>query len=131
MLRAAGFQSFLKHSAAGIHEMKKILKDSRWCDKNALNESFKMSPCLICLDRNLNFLIKCGPDPDAGHKRDLGCQLTRIKWGLILKLSMSLFTWHSPKSFRIFFYFKSLSCPVKGSQSSLAVLVMNLTKMFP
>ena len=49
------------------------------------------------------------------------CQLTHIKWGLILKLSMSLFTWHSPKSLRIFFHFESLSRPVKGSQSSLAV----------
>ena len=49
------------------------------------------------------------------------CQLTHIKWGLILKLSMSLFTWHSPKSLRIFFHFQSLSRPVKDSQSSLAV----------
>ena len=33
----------------GDMKCKKNLKDSGWCDKNGLNESFKMSPHLICL----------------------------------------------------------------------------------
>ena len=34
-----------------LHKMKKkFLKDSRWCDKNGLSESFKMGPHLICLN---------------------------------------------------------------------------------
>ena len=86
----------------GDMKWKKILKDSRWCDKNGLNESFKMSPHLICLNWGINFHITSRPDPEAGHKRDLRPQLRHIKWGLILKLSMRLFSWHSPKSLRIF-----------------------------
>ena len=93
----------------GDMKWKKILKDSRWCDKNGLYESFKMSPHLICLNWGINFHITSRPDPEAGHKRDLRPQLRHIKWGLILKLSMRLFSWHSPKSLRIFFHFESLS----------------------
>ena len=81
----------------GDLKWKKILKDSGWCDKNGLNESFKMSPHLICLNWGINFHITSRPDPEAGHKRDLRPQLRHIKWGLILKLSMRLFSWHSPK----------------------------------
>ena len=94
---------------------KKILKDSRWGYKNGLNESFKMSPHLICLNWRFNFHITSRPDPEAGHKRDLWPQLRHIKWGLILKLSMRLFSRHSPKSLRRFFHFESLSRSVPGS----------------
>ena len=91
---------------------KKLLKVSGWCDKNGLDESFKMSPHLICLSWLSNFHIISRPDPEAGHKRDLGCQPRPIKWGLISKLSMSLFSWHPPKSLRSFFHFDCLSRPV-------------------
>ena len=100
---------WLQTARQGDMKWKKILKDSRWCDKNGLNESFKMSPHLICLNWGINFHITSRPDPEAGHKRDLRPQLRHIKWGLILKLSMRLFSWHSPKSLRIFFHFESLS----------------------
>ena len=86
--------------------------DTGWCDKNGTNESFKMSPHLTCLSWNFNFHITSRPDPEAGQKRDLGCQLRHIKWGLILKLSMRLLSWHSPKSLRISFHFEFLSRPV-------------------
>ena len=71
-----------------------------------------MSPHLTCLKWGINFHITSRPDPEAGHKRDFRCQLRHIKWGLILKLSMSLFSWHPPKSLRIFFHFESPSRPV-------------------
>ena len=101
----------------GDMKWKKILKDSGWCDKNGLNESFKMSPHLICLNWGINFHITSRPDPEAGHKRDLRPQLRHIKWGLILKLSMRLFSWHLPKSLRIFFHFESLSRSVDTNKS--------------
>ena len=108
----------ITHSAAGRHEMKKkLLKGSGWCDKNGLDESFKMSPHLICLSWLSNFHIISRPDPEAGHKRVLGCQPRPIKWGLISKLSMSLFSWHPPKSLRSFFHFDCLSCPVPNKRA--------------
>ena len=78
----------------GDMKWKKILKDSWWCDKNGLNESFKMSPHLICLTWHFNFHIISRPYPEAGHKRDLGCQPRPIKWGLISQLSFRAFSWH-------------------------------------
>ena len=55
---------------------------------------------------NFNFHITSRPVPEVGHKRDLRCQLRHIKWGVIFKLSMRLFSWRSPKSLRIFFPFR-------------------------
>ena len=52
-----------------------------------------MSPHLICLGWHFNFHIISRPDPEAGHNRDLGCQLRHIKWGLILKPSIRAFSW--------------------------------------
>ena len=40
-----------------------------------------MSPHLICLGRHFNFHFISRPDPEAGHKWDLGCQLRHIEWG--------------------------------------------------
>ena len=108
---------FSIHSTAGELEMRKNLKRFQGCDKNGLDESFKMRPHLICLSWLSNFHIISRPDPEAGHKRDLGCQPRPIKWGLISKLSMSLFSWHPPKSLRSFFHFDSLSRPVQSYEA--------------
>ena len=108
----------------GDRKWKKLLKVSGWCDKNGLDESFKMSPHLICLSWLSNFHIISRPDPEAGHKRDLRCQLRHIKWGLISKLSMNLFSWHPPKSWRSFFHFDSLSRPVNSGNPGLTLLVV-------
>ena len=66
-----------------------------------------MSPHLICLSWLSNFHIISRPDPEAGHKRDLRCQLRHIKWGLISKLSSRPFLSHHPEPLRGFFHFVS------------------------
>ena len=52
--------------------------------------------------------------PDLIQRLAIGSQLSSDTYqgGLILKLSMRLFSWHSPKSLRIFFHFVSLSRPL-------------------
>ena len=66
-----------------------------------------MSPHLICLSWHFNFHIISRPDPEAGHKRDLGCQPVHIKWGLILQFSLRVFSWHPWKPVRGFFCISS------------------------
>ena len=70
----------------GDLKWKKILKDYKWCDKNGLNESFKMSPHLIGLGWHPRSLLW----PASGSGLDviwkLIPQLRHVKWGLILKL---------------------------------------------
>ena len=96
-------KSFYSQSGRGTRNAKKPLKGFQGCDKNGLNESFKMSPHLICLSWHFNFHITSRPDPEAGHKRDLGCQPRPIKWGLISQLSFRAFSWHPWKQLRGFF----------------------------
>ena len=81
----------------------KLLKGSGWCDKNGLDESFKLSPHLMRLSWFSDFHIISRPDPEAGHKRDLGCQPRPIKWGLISQLSFRAVSWHPWKQLRGFF----------------------------
>ena len=87
---------------------KKLLKVSGWCDKNGLNESFKMSPHLICLSWLYNSQIIFRPDPEAGHKRVLDPHSRHIKWGLISKLWMRAFSWQSWNPLSIFLPFQNL-----------------------
>ena len=63
----------------GDMKWKKILKDSGRCDKNGLNESFKMSPHLTCFKWGINFHITSRLDPEAVNERDFRCQLRHIK----------------------------------------------------
>ena len=98
-------------SGRGTRNAEKPLRGFQGCDKNDLNESFKMSPHLTCLKRGINFHIISRPDPEAGHKIYLRCQLRHIKWGLILMLLFRPFLAHHPESLRIFFSFHvSLRC---------------------
>ena len=110
-------------SGRGTRNAKKPLKGFQGCDKNGLNESFKMSPHLICLSWHFNFHIISRPDPEAGHKRDLGCQPRPIKWGLISQLSLRAISWHPWKPLRGFFAFRVplTDCVWNTSEKSLVV----------
>ena len=109
-------------SGRGTRNTLKPLKGIQGCNKNGLNESFKMSPHLICLSWHFNFHIISRPDPEAGHKRDLGCQPRHIKWGLILQLSLRALSWHPWKPLRGFF---CISSSPAGLCSKSIVVVAN------
>ena len=72
-----------------------------------------MSAYLICLtwSWHFNFHITTRHDPEAGHKRDIRCQLRHIKWVLILKLSMRPSSRHSPNPSEFFFPFPVSQLP--------------------
>ena len=108
MLSLPTWAGSFSQSGRETRNAKKPLKGFQGCDKNGLDESFKMSPHLICLSWHFNFHITTRHDPEAGHKRDIRCQLRHIKWGLILKLSMRPFSRHSPNPSE-FFSISSLS----------------------
>ena len=115
----------LAQSGRGTRNAKKPLKGFQGWDKNGPDESFKMSPHLICLSWHFNFHIISRPDPEAGHKRDLGCQPRHIKWGLISKLSMSPFSRHPQNRLRGFFPFR-LSLPDCACVAGNFFLLWNL-----
>ena len=89
----AGVRLLLGHNAAGKHEKE---KQGFWrLPREHLIESFKMSLLLIFwVD---TWTCTSSPDPEAGRNMDLRCQPSHIKWGLISKLSMMLFSLHHPK----------------------------------
>ena len=111
------------HSAAGRHEIKKILKDFRWCDKNGLNESFKMSPHLICLSWHLKSLLWPASVSGLDVIWKLIPHLRHVRWGLILKLSLRPFLLHHPESLRILVHLMSPCRAVRWSRKWLWMML--------
>ena len=96
-------------SGRGTRNAKKPLNGFQGCHENLLNESCEMSPHLICLGWHIIPFYDqplSRPDPEAGHKRDLGCQPRPIKWVLISQLSFGAFSWHPQKRLKGFFVFR-------------------------
>ena len=104
--KATFIKAWIPQSGRGTRNAKKPLNRFQGCHENALNESFKMSPHLIGLGWHPRSLLW----PASGSGLDmiwkLQCQLRHIKWGLILKLSLSPFLSHPWNPLRGFFAFR-------------------------